>query len=555
MWQAHNCAMIVRNIGGEGLYRDAIIFMLNSHFWLRPFLAAIIGVVLLSAPANAARDGSTDRPGLDYKTIELSAPNPDLCENACKKDGKCRAWTYSWPGAKGPKAMCALKTGVPPKRSDTCCISGVLSTTSPVTKTDDPAPAPAPKKPAVAEKPAPAPKKPAVAEKPAPAPAPEKPVVEAKPEPAPVPPKKPAVTAQPEPAPEPVPAPEKPVVVEKPEPEEPAVTAEPVPAPPPTPAPKKPVETVTPLPEKPANETVAEPVPAPLPPVDELDTATVPPTPRPNPRLLQEDEPEPQQETEPQQEIEPQQETEPRQETPPDPAKLAACNDYASRAIVQNGENNRLNCGLSGSRWGFGRNAYFSFCMRNPSSVYNAARAARDRDLDTCQRQQASRDGNRDEPVLPNLDDGEPDDVIADNSRRARFCRNFAGQSVRQARRARRYRCGFGGERWSRSRVRQERLCRRIGTRAATQLLNNRARQIANCRAAGRGGRPGRAACRDYARTAVAQARDARRLDCGYRGRRWSRNFQRHLRWCSSSSRRQVQREYRVRKRLLDQCE
>ena len=522
--QAHNCAMIVRKIGVEGLFRDAILFMLNSHFWLRPFLTAVFGVVLLSVPANAARDGSTDRPGLDFKTIELSAPNPDLCENACKKDSKCRAWTYSWPGAKGPKAMCALKTGVPPKRADTCCISGVLSTTSPVTRTDDPAPAP---------------KEPVVTAKPKPAPAPKKPELAEEPKPAP---QKPVVRVEPEAAPKPEPEPEEPVVVERPEPEEPSVTARPVPAPPPLPAPRKPVETVTPLPANEADDTVAEPKPAPLPPVEDQETAAVAPTPRPNPRPLQEDDPDAGQEDEP------------RREAPPDPAKVAACNDYASRAIAQNQENNRLNCGLSGSRWGFGQNAYFSFCMRNPSSVYNAARAARDRELETCQRQLASRGDDREEPVLPDLDGGEPDAIIAEDTRPARFCRNFADQSVRQARQARRYRCGFGGERWSRSRVRQARLCRRIGTRAATQLLNRRARQIANCRAVGRGGGPGRAACRDYARTAVSQAREARRLDCGYGGRRWSRNYQRHLRWCNASSRREVRREFRIRERLLDQC-
>ncbi len=539
--------MIVRKIVPEGLFRDAIIFMLNSHIWLRPLVTAFLGLVLLSAPANAARDGSTDRPGLDYKTIELSAPNPDLCENACKKDGQCRAWTYSWPGAKGPKAMCALKTGVPPKRSDTCCISGVLSTTSPVTRTDDPAPAPAPKKPVISKKPAPAPKKPVVTAKPEPAP--KKPVAKVKPEPAPEPaPKKPEIAEKPEPQkpvvtskPVPAPAPEKPSVVEKPEPDEPVVTAKPEPEPVPLPKPKKPVQAVTPLPEKPADRDIAEPVPAPLPPVDEQETVTVAPAPRPNPRPLPDDEAE-------------QQAEDAIRQPAPDPAKVAACNDYASRAIAQNGENNRLNCGLSGSRWGFGRNAYFSFCMRNPSSVYNAARAARDRDLDTCQRQLASRNDDRDEPILPDLDDPEPNDVIAGNTRSAQFCRNFAGQSIRQARQARRYRCGFGGERWSRSRVRQARLCRRIGPRAASELLDRRARQIRNCRAAGRGDRPGRSQCRDYARTAVEQAREARFLDCGYGGGRWSRNYRTHLRWCNSAPTRQVRREYRQRERLLRQC-
>lgn len=505
--QAHNCAMIVRKIVAEGLFRDAILFMLNSHFWLRPFLTAVFGVVLLSAPAIAARDGSTDRPGLDYKTIELSAPNPDLCENACKKDGQCRAWTYSWPGAKGPKAMCALKTGVPPKRSDTCCISGVLSTSSPVTRTNDPAPAP--KKPAITAKPAPAPKKPVVTAKPAPVPAP---------------------------------APKKPVIVEKPEPPKPVVTAKPIPAPAPPPAPKKPVEAVTPLPEKPADRVIVQPVPAPLPPVVEQETVTVTPVPKPALRPLQEDE------------TEPQKDTSPREQVPPDPAKVAACNDYASRALAQNSENNRLSCGLSGSRWGFGQSAYFNFCMRSPSSAYNGARAARDRDLDNCKRQIASRDENRDEPVLPDLDDTDPDDFIISNSRSGRYCRNFAGESVRQVRRARRYRCGFGGERWSRSRVRQAQLCRRIGPRAAAKLLDRRSRQIRNCRVTGRDDGAGRSRCREYARSAVQQARQARRLDCGYSGKRWSRNFERHLKWCVSVPNRRVRREYRQRERLLDRC-
>jgi len=438
--------------------------MLNSQFWLRPFLAAVFGVIFLSASANAARDGSTDRPGLDYKTIELSAPNPDLCENACKKDGQCRAWTYSWPGAKGPKAMCALKTGVPPKRSDTCCISGVLSTSSPVTRTDDPAPAPVPKKP--------------------------------------------------------------------------AVTAKPVPAP----APRKPVVVVKPSPEKPARQTIVRPLPEPPSPRGDQERVTVAPQPKPSLRPLQQDDSDLQQET--------------TRQAQPDSARVTACNNYASRALAQNEENSRLSCRLSGSLWGYTRSSYFNFCMRNPSSAYNGSRAARDNDLDKCKREVATREQSREETILPDLDDTEPDDLVADNSRSGRFCRNFAGQSIRQVRQARVLKCGFGGERWSDSRVRQAQLCTRIGPRVATQLLNTRNRQIENCRAsAGPIDRPGRSRCRKYARSAVQQAREARRLGCGYGGRRWSRTYERHLRWCSKVSRRKTRREYRKRERLLDRCE
>ncbi len=483
--------MIMRKIVPEGLFRDAIFFMLNLQFGLRPLLAAVFGVIFLSAPAIAAREGSTDRPGLDYKTIELSAPNPDLCEAACKKEDQCRAWTYSWPGAKGPKAMCGLKTGVPPKRSDTCCISGVLSTSSPVTRTDDPAPAP---------KPAPVPEKPAVTAKPAPAPVPAPPR------------KKPLQTVEP--------LPEKPVVTVKPVP----VPAEPA---------KKPVEVVKPLPEKPADRVIVMPAPPPLPPVKDRETLTVTPKSKPSPSPVQQDE-----------------------TTAPDPAKVAACNDYAARAIAQNNENNRLNCGLSGSRWGYGQTVYFNFCMRNPSSAYNGSRAARDRELETCRRATATRQQDREESVLPDLQDTDPDDSAADNSRSARFCRNFAAQSTRQVRDARGLGCGFGGERWSSSRVRQAELCARIGPRAATELLSTRNRQIQNCRFPdGISDGRIRSHCRDYARSAVEQAREARRLDCGYGGSRWSQNYGSHLRWCNSAPRRKVRQEYRRRERLLDRCE
>lgn len=483
--------MIMRKIVPEGLFRDAIFFMLNLQFGLRPLLAAVFGVIFLSAPAIAAREGSTDRPGLDYKTIELSAPNPDLCEAACKKEDQCRAWTYSWPGAKGPKAMCGLKTGVPPKRSDTCCISGVLSTSSPVTRTDDPAPAP---------------------------------------KPAPVP-EKPAVTATPAPAPVPAPPRKKPVQTVEPLPEKPVVTVKPVPVPA-EPA-KKPVEVVKPLPEKPADRVIVMPAPPPLPPVKDRETLTVTPKSKPSPSPVQQDE-----------------------TAAPDPAKVAACNDYAARAIAQNNENNRLNCGLSGSRWGYGQTVYFNFCMRNPSSAYNGSRAARDRELETCRRATATRQQDREESVLPDLQDTDPDDSAADNSRSARFCRNFAAQSTRQVRDARGLGCGFGGERWSSSRVRQAELCARIGPRAATELLSTRNRQIQNCRFPdGISDGRIRSHCRDYARSAVEQAREARRLDCGYGGSRWSQNYGSHLRWCNSAPRRKVRQEYRRRERLLDRCE
>jgi hypothetical protein len=66
-----------------------------------------------------------NRPGSDYKNIDLSSPSPSLCEAACNHETKCTAWTYVHPGIQGPKAKCWLKTGVPPLKSDKCCVSGL----------------------------------------------------------------------------------------------------------------------------------------------------------------------------------------------------------------------------------------------------------------------------------------------------------------------------------------------------------------------------------------------------------------------------------------------
>ena len=434
---------------------------------MRSLAAVLLFLAFLTTAANAARDGSTDRPGLDYRTFELSAPNPDLCESACKREQQCRSWTYSWPGAKGPKAMCALKTGVPPKRSDTCCISGVMSTSSPVTRTDDPKPEPQPAPVGKAEQPA----------------APVK-----KPEPAPQ-----TDTAS---RPEPTRKSDGEGSASKP----PRVSV--------VPKPKPPVPVVRPEDDEPAEQV----------------TSAAPP----------------------------------QEQRPAVSAQEAsACRGYADRAVAQNRENRELQCGLSGSRWGFSYDAYYNYCIKSPAADWQAARQARDRDLNACRRSIASRQNNDDDVRLPEVEI-DLGDLFNGDVRDRRFCRTFADQSVRQANEARRLDCGFRGQRWSTSRVRQARLCEGIGPRAATQILEARARQLDRCRAeAGVSypGRGGRDSCDSYAAESVRQARMARELDCGFGGARWTTSYGAHLRWCRQVSFGESASELRARDRLLARCE
>ncbi|MEA2045212.1 MAG: PAN domain-containing protein [Euryarchaeota archaeon] len=70
-------------------------------------------------------ENNVDRPGMDYRNFDLSSPDPQLCEQECANDPKCKAFTYVKPGYQGPNARCWLKTGVPDPIPAACCISGV----------------------------------------------------------------------------------------------------------------------------------------------------------------------------------------------------------------------------------------------------------------------------------------------------------------------------------------------------------------------------------------------------------------------------------------------
>jgi hypothetical protein len=68
----------------------------------------------------------TDRNGSDYHDFALSDPRPERCRRACAVDPTCRSFTYTKPGttARGHSPWCYLKSGVPVKTKDDCCVSG-----------------------------------------------------------------------------------------------------------------------------------------------------------------------------------------------------------------------------------------------------------------------------------------------------------------------------------------------------------------------------------------------------------------------------------------------
>ncbi|OPY16413.1 MAG: hypothetical protein A4E69_00240 [Syntrophus sp. PtaB.Bin138] len=107
---------------------------MTSAFENMKRLQLVIPFVLLFVIARPVLPGysqtmesNMDRPGMNLKNFNLPSPDPKICQDACKQETACRAWTYVKPGVQSQAARCLLKSGVPTAVPNTCCVSGVAS--------------------------------------------------------------------------------------------------------------------------------------------------------------------------------------------------------------------------------------------------------------------------------------------------------------------------------------------------------------------------------------------------------------------------------------------
>jgi hypothetical protein len=82
-------------------------------------LSAVLGIRPAQAQANF------DRPGGDYLSSPVASGDPADCALVCERDRRCRAWTFSYPTDTTSGAVCWLKSNVPARVQDNCCVSGV----------------------------------------------------------------------------------------------------------------------------------------------------------------------------------------------------------------------------------------------------------------------------------------------------------------------------------------------------------------------------------------------------------------------------------------------
>jgi hypothetical protein len=82
---------------------------------------------LRSGIISAERRGlevNIDRPGSDFKSYNLSAPEPEACQALCAQNSLCKAWTYvKATSSRSPR--CYLKNAVANSAYNTNTISGL----------------------------------------------------------------------------------------------------------------------------------------------------------------------------------------------------------------------------------------------------------------------------------------------------------------------------------------------------------------------------------------------------------------------------------------------
>jgi hypothetical protein len=82
-------------------------------------------IVAYAAMMPAFAQTGFDRPGGDYSNFSVTSGDPAVCAARCERDGRCRAWSFSYPRTAATNAMCWLKNRVTARAEDSCCVSGV----------------------------------------------------------------------------------------------------------------------------------------------------------------------------------------------------------------------------------------------------------------------------------------------------------------------------------------------------------------------------------------------------------------------------------------------
>jgi hypothetical protein len=86
-------------------------------------ISALLAAAGATRPAQA--QANFDRPGGDYQSSLVPSGDPADCALVCERDRRCRAWSFNYPTDVAGGAVCWLKSNVPARIENNCCVSGV----------------------------------------------------------------------------------------------------------------------------------------------------------------------------------------------------------------------------------------------------------------------------------------------------------------------------------------------------------------------------------------------------------------------------------------------
>ena len=92
---------------------------------LRACVVTLAFVAAVASARPALAQANFDRPGGDYQNAPVASGDPADCALVCERDRRCRAWSFNYPTDATSGAVCWLKSNVPARVPDNCCVSGV----------------------------------------------------------------------------------------------------------------------------------------------------------------------------------------------------------------------------------------------------------------------------------------------------------------------------------------------------------------------------------------------------------------------------------------------
>jgi len=98
---------------------------MGSGRLLRACLVTLAFLAAATVTRPALAQANFDRPGGDYLSSPVDSGDPADCALTCERDRRCRAWSFNYPTDIVGGAICWLKSNVPTRTQDNCCVSGV----------------------------------------------------------------------------------------------------------------------------------------------------------------------------------------------------------------------------------------------------------------------------------------------------------------------------------------------------------------------------------------------------------------------------------------------